>query len=84
MPLVAGRARVCMRECIIATVLSRARDPTDSLAITAVQGESHAQFGAVFAAELKAVRAPTRIAGLHRNTAFVPTWCTGVFESELH
>lgn len=66
---------------IIAAVTDRARDPADGFAITAIQGEGHAQFGAVLAAELKAVRALTRIAGLHGNTAFVPTRHAGLFES---
>src|SRR5476649_1568410 len=58
---------------IITAVPGRARDPADGFAITTVQGEGHAQFGAILATELKAIRAPTRIAGFHRNTAFVPT-----------
>lgn len=48
---------------VIAAVPGRARDPSDRFAITAVQGEGYAQFGVVLATELKAVRAPTRIAG---------------------
>jgi hypothetical protein len=62
------------------TVTSRVRDPADGFAVTAVQGEGHVQFGAVLTTELKAVRAPTRIAGLHRNTAFVPTRHAGLFD----
>jgi hypothetical protein len=40
---------------IIATVPGRARDPVDGFALKVIQGEDHAQFGAVLATSLKAV-----------------------------
>lgn len=67
----------------IAAVPGRAGDPTDGLAIAAIQGGGRAQFGVVFAAELKAVRAPSLITGFHRNAGLVPTLCTGLFDSAL-
>lgn len=68
---------------IIAAVPGRACHPAYGFAITTIQGEGHAQFGAVLAAELKAVRAPTRIAVFHGNTAFVPTRPPGLFDAPL-
>ena len=68
---------------IIAAVPGWAGDPADGLAVTAVQGKGLAQFGAVLATELKTVRAPTCIAGLHRNTPFVPTRYAGLFDPAL-
>ncbi|MDR6919075.1 hypothetical protein J2X66_005980 [Pseudomonas sp. 3296] len=58
-------------------------DPADGLAVTAVQGEGHAQFGAVLATEFKPVRAPTRIDGFYGNTSLVPTRHTGRFDPAL-
>lgn len=49
----------------IAAVPYRTRDPADGLAITAVQGEGHTQFGNILATKLKTVRAPTCIACFH-------------------
>ncbi|MCY1339701.1 hypothetical protein D9M69_255940 [compost metagenome] len=48
------------------------RRPAHGLAVAAVQGECHAQWLAVVAAELKAVRAPALIGFLYSNLAVMP------------
>lgn len=57
---------------IVATVAMRAGHPADGLAVTAVQGEGHAQLVAILAAELEAIRTPTGVARVHGER--LPSW----------
>lgn len=66
---------------IIAAAPCRAHDPADSFAFAAVQGKGYAQFGTILATKLEALRARPPIAGLHRNTAFVPRRHAGLIEA---
>lgn len=64
---------------VVATVAVWAGHPTDGLAVAAVQGEGHAQFFTVLAAELEAIRTPAGVTRVHRDTTFVTPRHTWLF-----
>jgi len=57
---------------VITAVACWAGDPADGFSVTAVQSKSYTQLRTIVTAELEAVRAPTSVAGLNGDAAFMP------------